>query len=387
MESASVLSNQKMTMCAFELKNVGTHASRRISKFIFNGKSFDSPSLMVTTSRFTIPNLTPDVFQRTLKPGQFLSILGHYESLAEDSAVLAKTSPIPMSKLCGYLEDVAFASRETPYYHGIRKENADELLSLNNGPDWISLYNLSGSSNMSLSQLLPIMVKNLKPSMVLSPTDHYLSKNARLKRIKRSSDSSKRYMEFVKKAASELSPDEPLTVATVVLHAAHGEGHEKNFLVVNEMISRLKDATGKMVAVVCDEESLPLFSEHRDPNTLYFARGPLSPEAIVQYHQNGFDIFETLYASEAADLGIALNISSNNEVSRISIKDEEYFKDFSPLMSEEECGCVACAGPDKTTKSYIHHLYTSHELLGPVYLTSHNLFQYGKLIENLQHSQ
>lgn len=386
MDSASVPSNQKMNICALELKTVGTHASRRISKFIFNGKGFDGPNLMVTTTRFTIPNLTPDVFQRTLKAGQFISILGHYESLAEDNAILAKTSPMSMSKLCGYLEDVAFASKEAPYYHGIKKENADELLSLHNGPDWVSLYNLSGSSNMSLSQLLPIMVKNLKPAMVLAPTDHYLSKNARLKRIKKSSDISKRYLELTKRAASELSP-EPLTVATVVLHAAHGEGHEKNSLVVNEMISRLKDATGEMVAVVCDEESLPLFSEHRDPNILYFARGPLSPETIIKYHQNGFDIFETLYASEAADLGIALNISSSNEVSRISIKDEDYFNDFSPLMSEEECGCVACAGPDKTTKSYIHHLFTSHELLGPVYLTSHNLFQYGKLIKNLQSSQ
>lgn len=359
--------------------------SKRIVQLTIGGRCVPTPSVFVTTSRFTVPNLTPDVFARSMKAEDRVGLLGHYESLAEDGAVLAKKSPFSMSKLCGYGENepIFFASREAPYYHGMKSEKGDVLV-LQNGVDWVSLYNLSGVTNISLSQLLPEAVMNLKPAAIMAPTDHYLAKASRLKRMKKSTESTKRYLDLSVKAATT---DNALCIPTVILHSENAEASDKQEFVKHEMVNRLKTTSSgehRIIAVVCDPDSLPLFSEHKNHDVVYFARGSLSPEQIIKYHSHGFDLFETLYATDAADLGIAITVNDEGHADYMTLKDSSFFEDFAPLITEEKCGCIACHGPDKTTRSYIHHLYMSRELLGPVYLSSHNLFQYAKLVKILR---
>ncbi|XP_075230202.1 queuine tRNA-ribosyltransferase accessory subunit 2 isoform X2 [Lycorma delicatula] len=55
----------------------------------------------------------------------------------------------------------------------------------------------------------------------------------------------------------------------------------------------------------------------------------------------------------------------------ICLKDKIYFDDFSPIL--EGCTCAACRNH---TRAYIHHLYNTRELLGPVLLMIHNLHHY-----------
>jgi queuine tRNA-ribosyltransferase len=43
---------------------------------------------------------------------------------------------------------------------------------------------------------------------------------------------------------------------------------------------------------------------------------------------------------------------------------------------EEGCPCIAC----RHSRGYIRHLFISHEMLGPILLTAHNLTFYQRLL-------
>ena len=57
----------------------------------------------------------------------------------------------------------------------------------------------------------------------------------------------------------------------------------------------------------------------------------------------------------------------------MSLKDEIYKDDFSPLVSS--CSCYTCRCH---TRAYIYHLLATNEMLGPTLLMIHNLFHFGR---------
>lgn len=183
----------------------------------------------------------------------------------------------------------------------------------------------------------------------------------------------------------------------------------------------------KTVPSVCHktiENILSYSLPHLPVEQLRIIHGPWEPELVLKMIKLGIDLFDTTFPHIAADNGDALifnyNVSNfdsglydyaqnykditKNEVLEdlkydekhenfsentrnlllknpytISLYSKKYFDDFSTLF--EGCDCLTCR---KHTKSYIHHLLTTKELLGPVLLTIHNLHHYVKFFQKIR---
>lgn len=109
------------------------------------------------------------------------------------------------------------------------------------------------------------------------------------------------------------------------------------------------------------------------------AYGLASPEGILEGVSNGVDLFDGSYAYKATEKGRAiifkfggeLSTEKSNQPKTLNLWDNQLAHTFEPL--DPTCGCDACSRPH--TKAYIHHLLNAHEMLGPILLMSHNIYQ------------
>ncbi len=109
-------------------------------------------------------------------------------------------------------------------------------------------------------------------------------------------------------------------------------------------------------------------------------RGSISPAEMVEFLPFS-DMFDTSFVDEITAKGHALNLNFVNTSVEDSLDlwDEKFFEDFTSLTAG--CGCHACKN---YTRSYIHHLLKSHEMLAGVLLMMHNLHQYYIWLEHLK---
>ncbi|HVV14946.1 MAG TPA: tRNA guanosine(34) transglycosylase Tgt [Candidatus Paceibacterota bacterium] len=66
---------------------------------------------------------------------------------------------------------------------------------------------------------------------------------------------------------------------------------------------------------------------------------------------------------------------------KIQIPNAQYKEDFTPI--DDKCGCPVCT---TFTKSYIHHLFRSGEMLGPMLASEHNLYFLANLTARIRES-
>ncbi len=66
---------------------------------------------------------------------------------------------------------------------------------------------------------------------------------------------------------------------------------------------------------------------------------------------------------------------------KYQVPSSKYQYDFSPL--DKDCRCPACANH---TRAYIHHLFRTGEMLGPVLASMHNLYFLAHLVERVRES-
>lgn len=348
----------------------------RIGLLTLQGTPHRTPLLMVSTLRGTVPHLTPDTFHRTLVPKDYVGLLVHIEAMLEDSWVIPRTTPRSLDELVGYGASVFVACNEPDYYY----HDHSSPQGMKNGPDWVSINSVAGIVPFHIKASFPLLWSGLRPAGLLVPTDHYPIHTSRLKRIRKSTDASRHYWEI----ATGLEDIQTTLFPSLCLHSESAEAGEKKVLVRNEMERRLHsvaDSRSGMLAIVCDDASATDIATIHPHNAIY-VRGSLSPEQIVHYFHAGADIFDSVYATDKATKNIALLITKVGSFEEVALEDERHFEDFFPL--DVTCGCIACAGPDKTTKAYLHHLVRTTEMLANVYLASHNLWQYARLLDNLR---
>ena len=72
-------------------------------------------------------------------------------------------------------------------------------------------------------------------------------------------------------------------------------------------------------------------------------------------------------------------LSQNIEKGKINIKNSRYKDDQNPL--ELDCFCLTCKN---YTRSYIHHLFKSQEILGLQLISIHNLYFMNAMMQNIR---
>ncbi len=116
--------------------------------------------------------------------------------------------------------------------------------------------------------------------------------------------------------------------------------------------------------------SVPHLPEARPRHLL----GVGTPEQIIEAIKRGIATFDCVIPTREARHGKVYIDGATLDISKAI-----YREDFEKL--DPTCDCEACT---KYSKSYLHHLFKSNEILGLRLLTMHNVIFYLKLMENIR---
>lgn len=112
--------------------------------------------------------------------------------------------------------------------------------------------------------------------------------------------------------------------------------------------------------------------------------GVSEPMDILLGAEHGVDTFDGVTPTRNGRTG---GIFTRN--GKIQIPNAEYREDFTPL--DMGCECPVCAvnlatGLPQHTRSYIHHLFRTKEMLGPILASMHNIYFLTNLTRQLRES-
>jgi queuine tRNA-ribosyltransferase len=100
------------------------------------------------------------------------------------------------------------------------------------------------------------------------------------------------------------------------------------------------------------------------------------PEDILLAAARGVDTFDCVTPTRNGRTG-----GIYTRRGKIQIPNAEYKEDWTPL--DQGCACPVCA---HHTRGYIHHLFRTHEMLGPILASMHNLYFLTRLTLEIRES-
>jgi queuine tRNA-ribosyltransferase len=139
-------------------------------------------------------------------------------------------------------------------------------------------------------------------------------------------------------------------------------------LSVGEPVELMKEMVAGVAALLPEEKPRYLM-------------GVGSKEEIRQAVANGIDLFDCVLPTRIGRHGNFLT-----ETGRENIRNARFARNTQPLV--ENCGCYTCRN---FSALYLRHLFMSHEIVGPVLLSIHNIYNLNqfmiKLREEIKNTQ
>jgi queuine tRNA-ribosyltransferase len=112
---------------------------------------------------------------------------------------------------------------------------------------------------------------------------------------------------------------------------------------------------------------------HEKPRYLMGMGTPLD---IINAVECGIDMFDCVFPTRGARNGLLFT-----EKGRVNIKNSKYASVTEP--PDSQCDCYACRN---FSSAYLRHLHVSHEILGSMLCTIHNLRFYIRLMERIRNA-
>jgi queuine tRNA-ribosyltransferase len=137
-------------------------------------------------------------------------------------------------------------------------------------------------------------------------------------------------------------------------------------------IGGLAVGEGQEVMLRTLEGTIPLLPE---PKPRYLM-GVGTPDDILESVWRGVDMFDCVMPTRAGRTARAFTSTGI-----YNLRNARFAIDQAPL--DENCVCPACRAH---SRAYLHHLFRTNEILGPMLLTWHNLTYYQDLMKNLRHA-
>ncbi|GMR59139.1 hypothetical protein PMAYCL1PPCAC_29334, partial [Pristionchus mayeri] len=139
---------------------------------------------------------------------------------------------------------------------------------------------------------------------------------------------------------------------------------------------------------ICDENTPSIIKESLDPlgeKILRVSQGSFSPVQVAILLSMGMDLFDSSWPIQQAEKGIAFQVTAEYPM------DPSFSTvDFTlPTLKSShsspfpECTCYSCSN---YTSAYLSHLFSTHELLGPLLLVIHNLTQWDRMFRLVRSS-
>jgi queuine tRNA-ribosyltransferase len=105
-----------------------------------------------------------------------------------------------------------------------------------------------------------------------------------------------------------------------------------------------------------------------------YLMGVGTPDDILAAVERGIDMFDCVIPTRAGRTARAYTASGVR-----NMRNARYADDPAPL--DPDCPCPACRGH---SRAYLHHLFRSQEMLGPILLTWHNISYYQSLMQGIR---
>ena len=99
-----------------------------------------------------------------------------------------------------------------------------------------------------------------------------------------------------------------------------------------------------------------------------------TPSDIIESVQRGIDMFDCVLPTRSGRTGKGFTHRGE-----INIRNARHADD--PRQLDEQCTCPVCVS---YSRAYLHHLFKSNEILGPMLLTHHNLTYYLDLMQTIR---
>ena len=121
-------------------------------------------------------------------------------------------------------------------------------------------------------------------------------------------------------------------------------------------------------------EVLSYLPDHMPKDKPRYLMGVGTPLDLVEGVASGVDMFDCVMPSRNARNGYLFTSEGV-----VKIRNAKYKKDTGPL--DPNCGCSTCSN---YSRSYLHHLQKTNEILGSRLNTLHNLFYYQELMQSMR---
>jgi queuine tRNA-ribosyltransferase len=98
------------------------------------------------------------------------------------------------------------------------------------------------------------------------------------------------------------------------------------------------------------------------------------PEDIVEAVARGIDLFDCVVPTRHGRTGWLFT-----SFGRVLIRNAKYARDEQPI--DPTCGCPVCT---RHSRAYLHHLFSTKDMLGPRLNTLHNLFYFSAFMQQIR---
>ncbi len=105
-----------------------------------------------------------------------------------------------------------------------------------------------------------------------------------------------------------------------------------------------------------------------------YLMGVGKPSDIIGAVLRGVDMFDCVLPTRSGRTAQAFVTSGT-----LNLRNARHAEDMSPL--DDQCPCPTCAN---YSRAYLHHLFKTEEMLGPMLLTQHNIWHYQQLMQGLR---
>ncbi|CAO1324722.1 unnamed protein product [Diamesa hyperborea] len=263
----------------------------------------------------------------------------------------------------------------------------------------VSVFKKAGKVNITPERFMDLM-EVYKPDFYTSLADGDSKQDSSKKRISKSIERSEQFFEdcFNRHKTSKVLKNSSLFIASL----EGGFSERDRGRMIENLKDRESDIGGYFIdglhtngadACVVDKEALKDIVQHSVKLLETFSKdkprimlGAYLPPVIIELVALGIDVFDSSFVNIVTNCNRAMvfnfDLSKTLQIfPEIDLLDSKYKDDLTPML--EGCECLACKNH---TKAYVNHLLNTHELLGPMLLTIHNLHHYQLFFEAIRHS-
>ncbi|XP_017040284.1 queuine tRNA-ribosyltransferase accessory subunit 2 [Drosophila ficusphila] len=346
------------------------------------GPELRTPLLLQTTKGGSVPWLSADVFETHVsrKPQVLQFTLSTMDQMTEALAQWNSGGDRGVSDYVGFPGHLNVLLLRDP---------CEITPSGGNDRDIQPLFTRRGKESLSPERYME-MVASFKPDIYQGLCDADTNLDSAKKRVQKSVDRTEKFMRYIYENRSKVES----TLLAPIVGGYNTFARTQSIKHAREQPAGTYGGyifegfhTNGLSATTLEPSKLLPVVEHcvkqLEEDKPRIMPGAFTPLTTLELIRQGVDVFDTSYAYCASLNFKALTFSFvNDEVEHLpfmDITDEANKEDFSPLLSN--CSCLTC---QKHTRAYLHHLYKTNELLGPILLIIHNLHHYMTFFEEIR---